>query len=139
MGLSLFHDRKSLYRSAVEAIALGTKNVIDSFETQGLAFDRIVVAGGIRNNPLWLEVLVDAIGKPVYLTQETNLSILAGAICASSGLGYFSSLEQASTEIVRYSETRKPDLEKHRCYAKMLDLYRRATECLTPILHELSS
>jgi ribulose kinase len=139
MGLSLFHDRKSLYRSAVEAIALGTKNVIDSFETQGLPCERIVVAGGIRNNPLWLEVLVDAIGKPVFLTRETNLSILAGAICASAGLGYFSGLEQASTEIVRYSETRKPDLEKHRCYIKMLDLYRRATECLTPILHELSS
>jgi ribulose kinase len=139
LGLSLFHDRISLYRSAVEAIALGTKNVLDTFETQGLSCDRIVVAGGIRSNPLWLEVIVDAIGKPVCLTHETNLSILAGAVAGSFALGHFPSLEQASTEIVSYSEVLEPDLKKHQCYTELLDLYRRATECLTPVLHELSS
>jgi len=101
--------------------------------------DHWLIEGGQVSGGSILSWLVDAIGKPVFLTRETNLSILAGAICASAGLGYFSGLEQASAEIVRYSETRKPDLEKHRCYIKMLDLYRRATECLTPILHELSS
>ncbi len=139
LGLSLFHDRSSLYRSAIEAIALGTKNVVDSFETQGLPCDRIVVAGGIRSNSLWLEVIVDTIGKPVCLTHETNLSILAGAVAGAFALGHYDSLEDASTDIVRYSEVLQPNLEKHQRYAQMLDLYRRATECLTPVLHELAS
>jgi ribulose kinase len=82
---------------------------------------------------------VDAIGKPVCLTHETNLSILAGAVAGSFALGHFASLEQASTEIVSYSEVLRPDLKKRQCYAEMLNLYRRATECLTPVLHELSS
>ena len=66
---------------------------------QGLPCDRIVVAGGIRSNSLWLEVIVDTIGKPVCLTRETNLSILAGAVAGAFALGHYDSLEDASTEL----------------------------------------
>jgi ribulose kinase len=50
-GLSLFHDRASMYRSAMESVALGTQNVVDSFETQGIPLDHVVVAGGHTKQP----------------------------------------------------------------------------------------
>ena len=40
-------------RSVVEAVACGTKGVIDSFERAGVACDRLVFSGGIVNNSLW--------------------------------------------------------------------------------------
>jgi ribulose kinase len=139
MGLSLFHDRACMYRSAVESIALGTKNVVDSFETQGIPISHVVVAGGIRNNPLWLETLVDVLGRPVHLTVETNLSILAGAIAGTVALGIFPTLEKASKTIVRYDRVLEPNAERHEIYAEALELYRQATAVLTPILHQLEA
>jgi len=139
MGLSLYHDRACMYRSAIESVALGTRNVVDSFETQGLPIDHVVVAGGIRNNSLWLETLVDVLGKPVHLTVETNLSILAGAIAGAVGLGLFSTLEKASKAIVKYDRVLEPNESRQAAYSEALDLYRRATDCLTPILHHLAT
>jgi ribulose kinase len=138
MGLSLFHDRACMYRSAMESVALGTKNVVDSFESQGISIDRVVVAGGIRNNPVWLKTLVDALGRPVHLTVDANLSILAGAIAGSVGLGIFPTLEKASKAVVKYEQVLQPDMKRHQLYAEALDQYRRATDAVTPILHELA-
>jgi ribulose kinase len=139
LGLSLFHDRASMYRSAVESIALGTKNVVDSFENQGIPITHAVVAGGIRNNELWLETLVDVLGRPVHLTVETNLSILAGAIAGTVALGIYPTLEKASKTIVRYDKVLEPNAERHEIFAEALELYRRATDVLTPILHQLAT
>jgi ribulose kinase len=139
MGLSLFHDRASMYRSAVESIALGTKNVVDSFENQGIPITHTVVAGGIRNNHLWLETLVDVLGRPVHLTVETNLSILAGAIAGTVALGLYPTLEKASKAIVRYDRVLEPNAERHQIFAESLELYRRATNLLTPVLHQLAT
>jgi ribulose kinase len=85
MGLSLFHDRACMYRSAMESVALGTQNVVDSFETQRVPLDHVVVAGGIRNNEVWLKTLVDVLGRPVHLTVDANLSIIAGAYRPDGG------------------------------------------------------
>jgi ribulose kinase len=139
MGLSLFHDRACMYRSAMESVALGTQNVVDSFETQGVSLDHIVVAGGIRNNQVWLKTLVDVLGRPVHLTVDANLSILAGAIAGSVGLGLFPTLEKASKAVVKYERILEPNKQKHEIYVEALERYRRATDALTPILHELAA
>jgi ribulose kinase len=139
MGLSLFHDRACMYRSAMESVALGTQNVVDSFETQGVLLDHVVVAGGIRNNQVWLKTLVDVLGRPVHLTVDANLSILAGAIAGSVGLGLFPTLEKASKSVVKYERVLEPNQQSHEIYAEALERYRRATDALTPILHELAT
>jgi sugar (pentulose or hexulose) kinase len=82
---------------------------------------------------------VDVLGKPVHLTVDTNLSILAGAIAASVGLGLFPTLEKASKAIVKYERVLEPDKNRHHLYAEALERYRRATDALTPILHELAA
>jgi ribulose kinase len=137
MGLSLYHDRACMYRSAVESLALGTRNVVDSFETQGIPISHIVVAGGIRNNDLWLETLVDVLGRPVHVTVETNLSILAGAIAGTVALGMYPSLAEASKTIVRYDKVLEPNPDRNESYTEALELYKRATQALAPILHQL--
>ena len=77
--------------------------------------------------------------RPVHLTVETNLSILAGAIAGTVALGIFPTLEKASKTIVRYDRVLEPNAERQEIYAEALELYRRATAVLTPILHQLEA
>ena len=50
-GLTLNHDRKSLVRSAIEAIGFRVKDVFDSMEKEGLSLDKLNVDGGLKTRP----------------------------------------------------------------------------------------
>ncbi|WP_062229183.1 FGGY-family carbohydrate kinase [Aureimonas frigidaquae] len=138
LGLSLSHDRASIYRAAVTAVALGAANVIVDLERQGVAVEHIVIAGGIMRNPLWLAATVDAIGKPVALAQDDNLSLYGNAVAASVGLGLWPDLTAAAAELKAPVRMMHPDMARHAQYRRLLADYRDAVETLTPILHRLA-
>ena len=87
LGLSLGHDRAALYRSAVEGVALASANVLAQARKLGVPIERIVSAGGFAKNALWLRATVDAIGLPVQMAAEENLSIVGTAAAAATGVG----------------------------------------------------
>ncbi|MFB2553403.1 FGGY-family carbohydrate kinase [Ensifer soli] len=138
LGLSLSHDRASIYRAAVTGVALGAANVVFDLERQGVTIDRIVVSGGIMRNPLWLEATIDAIGKPVELALDDNLSLYGGAVACTVALGLFPDLTTAARALRAPVVERQPDPGRHRQYRAMLADYRDATERLAPVFHRLS-
>lgn len=138
LGLSLSHDRAAIYRAAVTAVALGAANVIFDLERQGVAIERIVMAGGIMRNPLWLQATVDAIGKPVGLAPDDNLTLYGNAVAAAVGLGLWPDLTAAANALAPKVQMLMPDLERHAQYRHLLRQYRGAVDILAPILHELA-
>ncbi len=139
LGLSLGHDRAALYRSAVEGVALASANVLAQARELGVPIERIVSAGGFAKNALWLRATVDAIGLPVRMAAEENLSIVGTAAAAAAGVGLFPDLHSAAAAVARDGRLVEPDLAAHRLYAEGLERYREATACLTPMLHRLST
>ena len=138
LGLSLGHTRADVYNACVTAVALGGLNVTDTLETQGVALDRIVLAGGIVNNPYWLDATIDAIGAPAEIVGSENLTLLGGAVLGATAAGVFDSIDSAADAMLPSGELRHPDDERHEEYREMLQHYRRVTEVLTPELHRLA-
>lgn len=139
MGLSLWHDRAALYRSAVDAIALGSANVIDDLSRQNVAVDQLVIAGGICKNPVWLQSAVDAMGIPAGVATDDNLSLIGGAVSAATALGEFPDLRAASKAFAAPTTTVEPDLKRKAQYAEMLGFYKEATEMMAPVSHQLAA
>ncbi|MCX8279820.1 FGGY-family carbohydrate kinase [Phyllobacterium sp. 0TCS1.6C] len=139
LGLSLGHGRADIYSAAVDSIALGSANVVDVLEERSVSVDRIVVAGGICKNPLWLQATVDALGRPVQVAYGDNLSLIGTAACSAHALGLFPDLISASESCAAPTRELLPDPAASRRYRNMLELYRTATESLTPVLHDLSA
>ncbi|MGA0540567.1 FGGY-family carbohydrate kinase [Neotabrizicola sp. VNH66] len=138
LGLSLSHDRAAIYRAAVTAVALGAANVVFDLERQGVAVDRIVMAGGIMRNPLWLQATVDAIGKPVGLAPDDNLTLYGNAVAAAVGLGLWPDMTAAARALAPEVRTLQPDPARHAQYRRLLAQYRQAVEILAPVLHALA-
>ncbi|WP_136684341.1 FGGY-family carbohydrate kinase [Falsirhodobacter xinxiangensis] len=138
LGLSLSHDRAAIFRAAVTSVALGAANVVFDLERQGVRVDRIVMAGGIMRNPLWLQATVDAIGKPVEIAEDDNLSLVGCAVASAVGLGLFPDLTTAAAALRGPTRPMLPDAGRHARYRAMLHDYRDATEVLTPLLHRLA-
>lgn len=139
LGLTLSHNRAAIYRAAVTAVALGTLNVIADLEEQGLAFERIVLAGGIKRNPLWLQATVDAIGKAVSISDTDNLTLLGAAAAASVGIGRFADMRGAAAAWRTPTTEVAPDPARHEQYRSLLRDYRDAVERLTPTLHRMAA
>lgn len=139
MGLSLWHDRATLYRSAVDAVALGSANVVGDLARQGVSVDRLVIAGGICKNPLWLASAIDAMGVAAEVCESGNLSLIGGAVSAATALGIFPDLRSASLALAAPTQPREPNPVRSAQYAEMLGHYREATEILAPLSHRIVS
>ena len=139
LGLSLWHDRATLYRSAADAVALGSANVVGDLMRQGVAVDRLVISGGICKNPLWLTAAIDAMGVSAEVCESGNLSLIGGAVSAAVALGLFPDTRAASLALAAQTQSREPDPARHAQYADMLAQYREATELLAPLSHRLAT
>jgi ribulose kinase len=133
LGLSLNHDRHDLYRASVEAIALGSANVFETWRAQGIDITRVVAAGGFQNNPLWLQATVDATGVPFEMVSHDNLTLIGTAAAAACALGLFGTLQEAATAFTTQGTLIEPDPAAHDCYVELLARYRQATESVAPI------
>jgi ribulose kinase len=139
LGLSLGHGRADIYASAVDSIALGSANVVEVLKERGVSIERLVVAGGICKNPLWLQSTVDALGLAVQVAREDNLSLVGTAVCSASALGLFPDLQVASDALAVSTQTLEPDMARSRWYRDAMSSYRETTVALTPLFHALSA
>ena len=138
-GFSMDHDEVDLYRACVEGIALGSANVVAAMRDAGVPIDHVVAAGGIRRNPLWLRATTDAIGVPMELSPQENMS-MAGAAAAGAAAALFDGdLSAAERLFYRPGRVIEPDPASHAIYRELLGHYVSATETLAPTLHYLSS
>ncbi|KAB7578369.1 sugar kinase [Verminephrobacter sp. Larva24] len=137
MGLTLSHDRAQIYRAAVDAVALGSANVVRVLNSFGVPVTRVVAAGGIQKNPLWLQATVDACGLPFDVTDQENLTLMGAAVAALNALGESADLVAGAQSHVAPYRRLYPDPAMHERYAAMLLRYRAATEAVQPLSHEL--
>jgi ribulose kinase len=138
LGLTLGHGRADIYASVVDAVALGSANVLSCLAERQVVIDRVVMAGGIVKNAAWAQATVDALARPVLVAREDNLSLVGAAAAAASAVGLFGSLADAARVCAAPAQLLYPDPARSDFFVRSLPLYREATAALTPVLHELS-
>ncbi len=138
MGLTLGHTRADIYAAAVDSLALGSANVLSVLRARGVTVDRVMMAGGIVKNAAWLQATVDALGLPVQVAREDNLSLVGTAVAAAAAIGVFPDLKAAARACVAPASELMPDPVRAEWFARTLPLYQEATEQLRPVLHQLA-
>ncbi|WP_033346742.1 FGGY-family carbohydrate kinase [Catenuloplanes japonicus] len=134
IGLSVGTTRAEIYRAAVEAVAYGTRAVLESFTDAGIPADRVVLSGGIRHNPLWLDVTTEVLGREVELVDSGNLTLCACAALAATACG--TDLEEARATFAPPTVTKEPQGET--VYEDGYRLYHAATAALRPLMHDMT-
>ncbi len=134
LGLSLATTRAELYCAMVEAVACGTRSVIESFERSGVACDRLVFSGGIERNPLWQKVTVDVLGRPAELVIGENLTLRACAVIAATGAGVTRSLDEGSGLFAPQVRLIEPDPSRIPVYQNTFEDYQQLTAMLRPFM-----
>jgi FGGY-family pentulose kinase len=130
-GLTLDASLRSLaqlYYATIQAIAYGTRHIIEEMDCHGYDIRRIHACGGGTKNPLWLQEHADVTGCDLYVARDTEAVLLGSAILAAVAAGAYLSVLQAMramsprAEVIRPNGARRAFHEaKYRVFKRMYE------------------
>lgn len=127
IGLTLQTKPEDIYRAGLEATAFGTRKIIDSFETQNIPVNRVIITGGIGfKNPLIPQIYADITHKPIEIVSLAQGGILGSAIYAALAAGVYDALENATSAMaVKQRSIVNPDNIRMEQYDKLYAEYEK--------------
>ena len=118
-----------LYLATVQALAHGTRHVLDEMNAHGHHIRTLVATGGDAKNPLFLREHADVTGCRIVLPREPDAVLLGAAMLGAVASGHMASvveamaamsgtdrvLEPSGGAVARYHEA------KHRVFLRMCE------------------
>lgn len=113
LGLTTSTRANDLLRAAMEAIAYRFALIADALPVEMRASEIVASGGALRASPVWAQILADAIGRPLTMTDAREASSRGAALLALEAMGEIK--EIADFPIVRGARY-EPNLENHARY-----------------------
>jgi len=110
-GLTLSTDARDLalqYMATIQALAYGTKQIVDGLNRAGAPTHTLVASGGLAKNPLYLREHADATGCNVYMSDQDEPVLLGSAMLGAVAAGAFPTLENAMSTMSGPAKVIKP-------------------------------
>ncbi len=118
-----------LYLATVQALAHGTRHVLDEMNAHGHHIHTLVATGGDAKNPLFVREHANAAGCRIVLPREPDAVLLGAAMLGAVASGHMASvveamaamsgtdrvIEPSGGAVVRYHEA------KHRVFVRMYE------------------
>jgi len=123
MGLSLNHGVPELTRALYEGLAFSIRAIY-----QMLAGDLrpdLVVTGGILKSPVWLEIVADCLGKPLWRPAVDESAVWGGVVLGLKAIGAYPDLATASSSLVGTAGAIEPGPANQAAYEKIMSEYEK--------------
>ena len=109
LGATLATKPEDIYRALIEATAYGTRMIVDTFQSSGVAVDEIVACGGLpERNQLLMQIYADVTGREIRVSaaQQTPAlgSAMFGAVAAGRAAGGYDSIFEAAQHMARLKD-----------------------------------
>ncbi|PTX95138.1 ribulokinase [Spartobacteria bacterium LR76] len=88
-------DLALLYLATIQAIAYGTRHIIEAMNSAGYRIDTLLCCGGGTKNPVFLQQHADATGCRIVLPQEPEAVLLGAAMLGAVASGKAATIEEA--------------------------------------------
>ena len=125
IGLSASHTESHIYRAIIEAMTLDQVMSTEDMERElGYKIDHFLAIGGGANSALWRQMLADASGKTVRVSQTVEASALGAGMIAAFGAGWYPTITDAAKSMTGDTTQYEPDESQFSRYRELLDIYR---------------
>lgn len=137
-GLTLRHTKAHMIRAVLEGVAYGMRDSFEIFRELDLPIKQVYATGGGARSELWRQIQAD-----VYNTELVTINIAEGpafgaAILAGVGAGVYSSIEEATDELIEITSLTRPTPENVEIYEKYYQVYRALYPALKPQFDRVS-
>ena len=116
-----------LYLSTIQAIAHGTRHVVDAMNAAGYRIDTMIACGGDTKNPVFVREHADATRTRIVLPREMEAVLLGAAMLGAVASGDVADLPRAMSSMNAAERTIAPadgavrafHEQKHRIYHRL--------------------
>nr|WP_319483122.1 FGGY-family carbohydrate kinase [uncultured Cohaesibacter sp.] len=143
-GLTLETGRDQLarlYLATLQAVAYGTRHIIEEMSKAGHSIKTLYVCGGATKNPLWLREYANITGRDIQMASEEDVVTLGAAILGAVASGDFASIPAASAALVQPGDSVKADpstaafhAAKYQVYLNLYDNREHHNALMAPVL-----
>ncbi|WP_373495322.1 ribulokinase [Aquiflexum sp.] len=87
-NLNMGSDAPRIFKSLVEAIAFGSKRIVERFREEGIKIDNVIGLGGVaKKSTLVMQTLADVLNMPIKVASSDQAPALGAAMYASVAAG----------------------------------------------------
>lgn len=124
-GLTLGTDAPELFRGILLSAVFGSRRIFDSFVSRGVEIDEIITVGGIpKKSPLVMQMLADAMKRPIKVSNLTQACAQGSAMYAAVAAGFYKDLEEAQLHMnVGFQKVYAPNEENFDRYDRLYRQY----------------
>jgi len=129
LGMTLLTRPEEIYRALIEAVAFGTRLIIETFRDHGVPIRELIATGGLPDrNKLLMQIYADVTGLPMFIPEATQIGALGsamhGALAAGATAGGYDSIQAASLKMARLrKESYRPIPENRAVYDRLFAEY----------------
>ncbi|MCA0453794.1 MAG: xylulokinase [Chloroflexi bacterium] len=132
VGFTLRHGLPHMIRAVMEGVSFGMRDELELLRSLGVNPSEAVIAGGLVNSPVWLQLTTDIMGIPLYTINTGESSAFGAAILAAVGAGAHADVPTACANMIRRVDTVQPDTKGTADYQRLYPAFR----ALYPALKE---
>lgn len=128
-GMRGDHSRPHLLRAVLDGVVFSHRTHLDALQSQFPLAGPARLCGGGARSPQWSQLLADATGLDVEVTDSDEASARGAAVLAGLGIGWYASLDEAVDATVRVTRRHEatPSAELDDRYHDHLDLAEKIT------------
>lgn len=129
LGMTLNTKPEEIYRALIEAIAFGTRKIIQAFEDRDVAVNELYACGGLPDkNKLLMQIFSDATGREIRIAKSGQASALGsamfGAVVAGKERGGYDSIVEAAKNMAHLrDEVYRPNADNVEIYNNLYAEY----------------
>jgi xylulokinase len=131
-GISSSHSKGHFTRAVLEGVAFSLRDCMATLEEQNLMMKRRRIIGGGAKSLLWRQIIADVLGMDMEKAVVDDSSF-GSAMLAGTGLGWFSTFQEAAAQCVKTDSFVEADIEKHKLYSEQFVKYKKVHDALAPV------
>lgn len=129
-GLERMHTRKDMTRAVFESTGFIDMDIIDAIKETGVDVETVRLSGGLARLNLISQIKADILGRDVMVLAEFETTASGAAMMVLMGQGVFKSQREAAEKFAMVRMIIKPDMENHKRYEYMYELYKDTYQSL---------
>jgi FGGY-family pentulose kinase len=116
------------YYATIQAIAYGTRHIIEAMNEKGYAISEIYMCGGHTKNEIFVQEHADVTGCQIYLPKEKEAVLLGTAILAAVASGRYRTIKDAMKGMSQIGEVISPNKTFQRYHNGKFRIFKKMYE-----------
>lgn len=124
IGMAMDTTREDMTQAVLEGVAFSLRDCFEITKSLGVEVERIRISGGGSKSKLWCKIIANVLNVKVDKINSLEGPGFGAAILASVGCGRYSSVEEATKELIKVVETTEQEVNIVEKYEERYQVYR---------------